>query len=88
MKNTMVIAMLGHDIALLAAQINGMNSPVSMTEFDCECIRDMKKRMAEKCSEMAKLIAEMEDPQPINLYGQSFNDQLEAMRQKYHEESV
>ena len=88
MKNTMVIAMLGHDIALLAAQINGMNSPVSMTSFDCECIRDMKKRMAEKCAEMAKLIAEMEDPKPINLYGQSFNDQLEATRKKYHEESV
>ena len=88
MKNTMIIAMLGHDIALLAAQINGMNSPVSMTAFNCECISDMKKRMAEKCAEMAKLIADMEDPQPINLYGQSFNDQLEAMRKKYHEESV
>lgn len=88
MKSTMVIAMLGHDIALLAAQINGINSPVSMTEFDCEVIRDMKNRMADKCLEMANLIAEMEDPKPINLYGQSFNDQLEAMRQKYHEESV
>ena len=88
MKSTMVIAMLAHDIALLAAQINGINSPVSMTEFDCEVIRDMKKRMGDKCAEMAKLIAEMEEPNPINLYGQSFNDQLEAMRQKYHEESV
>lgn len=88
MKSTMVIAMLGHDIALLAAQINGINSPVSMTEFDCEVIRDMKKRMDDKCVEMAGLIAEMEDPKPINLYGQSFNDQLEAMRNKYHEESV
>ncbi|MGL4757622.1 MAG: hypothetical protein ACRCXB_35155, partial [Aeromonadaceae bacterium] len=59
-----------------------------MTEFDCEVIRDMKKRMADKCVEMAHLISSMEDPQPINLYGQSFNDQLEAMRKKYHEESV
>lgn len=88
MKSTMVIAMLGHDIALLAAQINGINSPVSMTEFDCEVIRDMKKRMADKCVEMASLIAGMGDPKPINLYGQSFNDQLDAMRNKYHEESV
>lgn len=88
MKHSMTIAMLGHDIALLAAQINGMNSPVSMTEFDCEVIRDMKKRMADKCAEMAQLIHEMEDPKPINLYSQSFNDQLEAMRQKYHKESV
>ena len=88
MKNSMTIAMLGHDIALLAAQINGMNSPVSMTEFDCEVIRDMKKRMADKCAEMAHLISSMEDPKPINLYGQSFNDQLEAMRKKYHKESV
>lgn len=88
MKNSMVVAMIAHDIALLAAQINGINSPVSMTEFDCEVIRDMKKRMEEKCVEMATLIAEMEDPKPINLYGQSFNDQLEAMLKKYHEESV
>lgn len=88
MKHSITIAMLAHDIALLAAQINGINSPVSMTEFDCECIRDMKKRMADKCAEMAQLIAEMEDPKPINLYGQSFNDQLEAMRKKCHEESV
>lgn len=88
MKNSMMVAMLAHDIALLAAQINGMNSPVSMTEFDCEVIRDMKKRMVEKCSEMAELIAGMEDPKPINLYHQSFSDQLEVMRQKYHEESV
>ncbi|MGL5395977.1 MAG: hypothetical protein ACRDBQ_11995 [Shewanella sp.] len=88
MKNSMVVAMIAHDIALLAAQINGINSPVSMTEFDCEVVRDMKKRMAEKCAEMAQLIAGMEDPKPINLYGQSFNDQLEAMRKKYHEESV
>lgn len=88
MKHSMTIAMLAHDIALLAAQINGMNSPVSMTGFDCEVVRDMRKRMADKCAEMATLIAELEDPQPINLYGQSFNDQLEAMRKKYHEESV
>lgn len=88
MKNSMTIAMIANDIALLAAQINGMNSPVSMTEFDCEVIRDMQKRMADKCVEMASLIADMEDPQPINLYGQSFNDQLEAMRKKYHEESA
>lgn len=88
MKNSMTIAMLAHDIALLAAQINGINSPVSMTEFDCEVIRDMKKRMSEKCEEMAELISSMEDPKPINLYGQSFNDQLEAMRKKHHEESV
>lgn len=88
MKHSMMVAMIAHDIALLAAQINGINSPVSMTAFDCEVIRDMKKRMADKCAEMAELIADMEDPQPINLYGQSFNDQLEAMRQKYHEESV
>ncbi|MGL5774989.1 MAG: hypothetical protein ACRCYB_06550 [Aeromonas veronii] len=88
MKNTMVVAMIAHDIALLAAQINGINSPVSMSEFDCEIIRDMKKRMADKCAEMASLISSMEEPNPINLYGQSFNDQLEAMRKKYHEESV
>lgn len=88
MKNSMMVAMLAHDIALLAAQINGMNSPVSMTEFDCEVIRDMKKRMADKCVEMASLIAGMEDPKPINLYGRSFNDQMEAMRKKHHEESV
>lgn len=88
MKHSMTIAMLGHDIALLAAQIDGINSPVSMTEFDCEVIRDMKKRMADKCVEMAKLIAGMEDPQPINLYHQAFSEQLEAMRKKYHEESV
>ncbi|MGL4751470.1 MAG: hypothetical protein ACRCXB_03460 [Aeromonadaceae bacterium] len=88
MKSTMTIAMIANDIALLAAQINGINSSVSMTEFDCEVIRDMKKRMADKCVEMATLISEMEDPKPINLYGQSFNDQLEAMRKKYHEESV
>lgn len=88
MKNTMTVAMIANDIALLAAQINGINSPVSMTEFDCEVIRDMKKRMADKCVEMESLIAGMEDPKPINLYGQSFNDQLEAMRKKYHEDSV
>lgn len=88
MKSTMIIAMLAHDIALLAAQISGMSSPVSMTECDCEIIRGMKKRMADKCAEAAQLIAEMEDPRPINLYSQSFNDQLEAMRKKYHEESV
>ncbi len=88
MKNSMTIAMIANDIALLAAQINGINSPVSMTEFDCEVIRDMKKRISDKCAEMASLIADMEDPKSINLYGQSFNDQLEAMRKKYHEESV
>lgn len=88
MKHSMTIAMLGNDIALLAAQISGMNSPVSMTEFDCETIRDMKKRMEDKCLEMATLIAEMEDPQPINLYTQSFNDQIEAMRKQYIKESV
>lgn len=88
MKGSMTIAMLGNDIALLAAQINGMNSPVSMTEFDCEVIRDMKKRMADKCVEMAALIAGMEDPQPINLYSQSFNDQIEAIRNRYLQESV
>lgn len=88
MKHSMTIAMLAHDIALLAAQINGINSPVSMSVFDCEIVRDMQKRMADKCVEIAELIAEMEDPKPINLYGQSFNDQLEVMRQKYHEESV
>ncbi|MGL4755541.1 MAG: hypothetical protein ACRCXB_24530, partial [Aeromonadaceae bacterium] len=64
MKNTMTVAMIANDIALLAAQINGINSPVSMTEFDCEVIRDMKKRMADKCVEMAHLISSMEDPQP------------------------
>lgn len=88
MKHSMIIAMLGHDIALLAAQINGINSPVSMTEVDCEVIRDMKKRMADKCVEMASYISTMEDPKPINLYSKSFDEQLEAMRKKYHEESV
>lgn len=88
MKHSMTIAMLAHDIALLAAQINGINSPVSMTEFDCDVIRDMKKRMSEKCAEIVGLISIMEDPKPINLYGQSFNDQLKAMRKKCHEEGV
>jgi len=88
MKHSMTIAMLGNDIALLSAKINGMNSPVSMTEFDCELIRDMKKRIGEKCAEMATLISEMEDPQPINLYSQSFNDQIEAMRKRYAQEAV
>ncbi|MGL4753689.1 MAG: hypothetical protein ACRCXB_15020 [Aeromonadaceae bacterium] len=88
MKHAMTIAMLGSEISIMSAQILGMNSPTSMSQLDCDIICDMKKRMADKCTEMASLIADMEDPKPINLYGQSFNDQLEAMRKKYHEESV